>query len=282
MRRVLLVSVLTLCCALVAQAQEFKLRISLSVDGSVWPKPVYLGYDPLAADSLTKPGQWPMPEYPEGEVLIPPAGPGSTDMRMIGMDIDSARNAILQDGTYIDIRPKPSSDRFELQYELSLTSDAAQNLKLSWDPNSIPSIVKHVYLKATQVKYTRLDMKTSSEFSIPLDSFKFLLYSRLILTVLYNQDSLGVAESTSGDAISVYPTVLERNTSAYVQAAKDGEYALELIDAVGRRVANSTLTLSAGTNRLPVSFTDRPSGTYTLVFRELHSGVIRTCKLIVD
>lgn len=270
MYRVLLVSVI-LCCALSAHAQEFKLKLTYTVDGTPWAKPLYLGYDPSATDTFDHPAKWPMPEYPEGEVEVPPAGFGNIDCRFTGLTINRPK---LGEGCYIDIRQKPTAPSFALLYEIDIIADGATAAKFTWDRSSFPALVKHLYLATSaSPNRPRLDMVTTGEFNIPVDSMQATgKYQRMVLTLLYNEDSLAVSSQNAVSRTSVYPTMVEPAQRLHLSLAFASTVDVIVFDALGRAVRSAEMMANEGVNELPSSLTQLPAGTYVVDVRDRTIG----------
>ncbi|MBS1904195.1 MAG: T9SS type A sorting domain-containing protein [Bacteroidetes bacterium] len=279
MRRIfLLLSIILL--AGVAHAQEFKLKLTYTVDGTPWAHPLYMGYDPTASDSFDFPARWAMPEYPEGMVEVPSNDFGDVDCRFSGRAINRAN---LGSGCYIDVRKKPSSGGFELRYEVDLIANVATTAKLSWDQSSIPPIIKHMYLASSEKPdHATLDMTKTGEFNIPMDTFRLGKYRQTIITLLYNQDTLGVEPTESNSTCAIYPTVLNATGGAHVWLSEAGRYTISMIDAVGRVIRQYDLLADVGANRLPNSVSSVPAGTYTVTIRNRENGNLYIRRLIVQ
>lgn len=248
-----------------ANAQEFSLKLTLTVNGNVWPKPLYLGYDPSAVDSFYRPGKWPMSEYPEGEVEVPSDGFGDVDFRFTGKAIN---RGYLGDGSYINIEPKPNIDSFQIRYEVDLRADVATSAKITWDASSIPAIIKHLYwATSSKPDAARLDMTKVGEFNIPIDSLRLGKYQQSTLTLLYNEDHEDVRSVPVFNSISLFPTLV-RNGDLLHLLAPQGELAeCRLIDLLGRSIRLINLTLNVGVNVLPMEFSDVTPGTYVVEIR---------------
>lgn len=279
MRRFL--SVLTLLVAVTSvQAQELKLKLTLTINGTSWPKPLYLGYDPIAVDSFYKPGKWPMPEYPEGEVEVPSDAFGDVDFRFGGTTIGRPN---LGDGCYIDIQPKPGVDSFQMRFQVNLTATNATSATITWDSSALPAIIKHLYLaEASKPNAPRLDMTQVGRFDIPLDSLHLGKYRQIALTLLYNQEALGVRGLQRSTSLLIFPTVLTNVEGLRVSAP--GEYTVDcrIIDLLGRVVSVTTASLFEGVQRLPLDISGLASGTYIVELREPTKNELTRQQIIIQ
>jgi hypothetical protein len=264
-------------------AQEFSLPVSIYVDSNaVIPnRTVVFGYDPTALDALE--GQKWFPEY-GGEQGLAPAS-GDFDFRLSGEFIN--RSSDLPDGSYVDIRKKPDTISFTLQYEIDMLVSLATNAKIKWNSASIPSIIQHITLSsALTPNKIRLDMKTTDSLVFPIrDSISY--YRSMILTLYYNRDlQNAVSESSSHrSGFSVYPNPIDSYSKLHFYLNEGSHIELSIFDVIGKKVFDKTVDALAGENTIELSkneFSSHP-GIYLLRFSGLEKGssFVKTQTLIV-
>jgi hypothetical protein len=282
--RIIIVLLIALLITSISRGQELGLHVTATVghdtpsSGQVW-----FGLDATANDSMTD-AQW-----FGGEFLIPSLiSPGGVDLRMVNRTLNRFYlSADGYDGGYIDIRHKPAVDSFELQYEMLLsTSDNGDSMHIVWDKSQIPAKVRHIYIssEALSLDYIRLDMtkRSSLDFAMQIDSIN--LYHQILITLLYNQDKLGVANTENigrSQSAIIYPSVASSNSPLYISMKEECAAKISVFDITGRTMRSYLIDLSEGTNQLPPL--QLPAGIYVAEIRDNNRNIL-LCreKLIVQ
>jgi hypothetical protein len=241
---------LLLCIGLQVRAQEFSLHLQYFVNGSATPnRTVVFGFDPTASDSLTDGVKWLSEEFAGGEQEYPSDPFGDIDCRWGGQVIN---RPYLGSGGPIDIRRKPTGDHFQLPYELDLRAIGASSVRIAWNKSLIPASINHIFMSSgvfpTRI---RLDLKEQSEFILPVKDSSGL-YDRMIFTILYNQDNLGVpAINSENSEIVISPSIIASTTPMTLWLNEDKTVAIKIMDVMGRKISETIMDVHSGSNTIP-------------------------------
>jgi len=249
-----------------AQNPEFSLVLRHYFNDQLWPHPLYLGYDPAAADSLEGKDKWFVDKG--GEQGLPPLF-GDNDVRFSDQIID--RDSNFGFGTRIDIRHKPDSASFQLTYELLfIVSNTFQYASMVWANSVIPPIIHNMILEPATVSpgpaRTKTDMKQVSEIIFPnrdsINKYRFML-----ITLYYNRDYLStvVDGKEAVRVLTIVANPVSHWLSAIVHADKSQDIKLSLIDINGRVVNEKTIHGQFGLNPIDIDCSRLPNGAYKLV-----------------
>lgn len=267
-----------------AQTPQFSMWVKMFINDNPGDnKQAYFGYDANASDSLEGPNA-----YTElmagGEQMYPPPFQYN-DVRFTGYTIN---RGYLGDGSPIDIRKKPDSASFVLNFELSITTTTeATSASLIWDKNLIPPIINHIYLEPATIgpgpARKRTDMKTESRFDMPnRDSIG--KYSKTLVTIYYNREpinSVGEDDALNRSiTISSNPIFETSTLSIFSERMKD--VSITLFDMTGRQIQTIDQDLHVGLNSIPLSKSLFPaSGAYLVRIRTSDShGVANTTRIV--
>jgi len=249
-----------------AQNPEFYLILRHYLNDQIWPHPLYLGYDPAAADSLEGKDRWLVDKG--GEEELPPLF-GDNDIRFYDQVIDRDNN--FGNGTRIDIRHKPDSASFQLTYELLfIVAGNFQYASMVWANSAIPPIIHNMILEPGTISpgpaRTKTDMKQVSEIIFPnRDSIN--KYRSMLITLFYNRDYLStvVDGKEAVRALTIVANPVSHWLSAIVHADKPQEIRLSLIDINGRVVNEKIIRGEVGLNPVDIDCSRLPNGAYKLV-----------------
>ena len=267
-----------------AQTPQFSMWVKLFInDNPGNNKQAYFGYDGNANDSLEGPNAY--TELMEGGEQMYPPPFQYNDVRFTGYTID---RGYLGDGSPIDIRKKPDSAAFVLNFELSITTlPEATSASLIWDKNLIPPIINHIYLEPATIGpgpgRKRTDMKTESRFDMPnRDSIG--KYSKTLVTIYYNCEPIN---SVSDDevldrSISLSSNPISEHSTLSVFSGRASGVSIALFDMTGRQIQTIAHDLHVGLNSIPLSKSLFPaSGAYLVRIRTSDShGVANTTRIV--
>jgi hypothetical protein len=261
------------------RAQEFSLHVKCYISDTLYWHPVIFGYDSAATDSYDG-AKWFSSEFLGGEQEYPPPGVGQNlDFQMGGQ----ALNRVYYGP--IDIRKKPTASSFQLQFEIDLLANDATSAKLQWDKSLIPPIIHHIYLNSSYFpSKPRLDMKQTSEFVLPLkdSSGLYNLDGRMILTILYNMDSLDVRNPQMKERkAEIFPTVIASGKQIQLWLDESRPVTVQISDMIGHRMYSGSFDAIAGANRIPAGKLGH--GMYFIDVQQSSSGtVLCRQKLIIE
>jgi hypothetical protein len=245
----LIASLLTIPAVAVTIAQEFKLPVTFSgtnSDGKFRSSQLVIGYDPNASDSMID-VQWsesePPPFVQQGDISVRSVN------RTIGRTYLSANN---DDGGPVDIRRKPSTSSFILQYEIYTSSDVfGAPISVQWDNSLIPPIIKHIILAPEgdpDIK-GRLDMVKESQFTITVDIDSINLYNVILISLLYNQEIMAVHQSgPTQQKITIISNPMDDYTQIDYTLTQDSRITLSLYDVTGKKVYERSAAGATGKN----------------------------------
>lgn len=267
-----------------AQTPEFSMWVKFFInDNPGANKQAFFGYDVNASDQFEGKNA-----YKEliagGEQMYPPPFQYN-DIRFTGYTID---RGYLGDGGPIDIRKKPDSSSFVLNFELSITTlPEATSASLIWDKNLIPAIINHIYLEPATISpgpgRKRTDMKTESRFDMPnRDSIG--KYSKTLVTIYYNREPIsGVSEDEMLDrSITISSNPILESGAVNVFLERTSEVSITLFDMTGRQIQNIDQELHVGFNSIPLPKSLFPaSGAYLVRIRTRDThGVANTSRIV--
>jgi hypothetical protein len=243
-------------------AQEFKLTVTVRANNIV--RNLTFGFDPSANDTMTD-AKW-------GEVLLPSAiGPGDFDARMSSRILN--RSYLISEGNNggpVDIRQKPATDSFILQYELYNNAyDVGVPVKFDWDNTNIPPIIKHIYLTPEgnpDIK-VRLDMKVENHLDVPARTDSLSLYNYTLVTILYNRETMAVHQAGSASIdLAIYPNPMDSRSNLHFTSDKLSKYLLSAYDITGKKVFEKAIISEIGENTVDLNKKDfgLRSGMYLL------------------
>ncbi len=272
MTRVLLLLLVLLSSSLassLATAQEFKLEISAS-----FPKPgqivfpVFLGYDPIAEDSLEYPNRaWKEErtfQAPIGKISIfeqpYPENPQGRDLAF--RDPGALYGKQMLELTKMDIRKKPILDSFMMRWILYVdpsneSVEPDDRVVLTWDRNRIPSIVRYLIMSYRNEE-TIIDMKTANTVTIWADSLQVNGGSLNIgITAYYNMD-LPVGNMSVDDAranaisLRTYPNPAISHSKILLELQRTEHVTLAIYDVQGREIMTHSFMGMMGMNEISV------------------------------
>lgn len=270
MKRLALIFAIITLTAIEAQAQEFSLHLYYFINGSGTAyRTVVFGYDTAATDGFDR-AKWFDTEFPGGEQEYPTDNFNDNDCRMGGQAINRPE---FGSGGPIDIRKKPALDSFELKFEIDIIARGTASARLEWNKALIPPIIKHIFLSSGIFpSRVRLDMKTQSQFNIPVKDSAGL-YDKMILRVLYNQEELGVKNAEiSSEHTLIYPTIHQPGEREYLWLEAPHQVQTVITDMMGRQMYNVTFHGNPGVNELSLSQTPLPNGMYVAEVRDVSNG----------
>jgi hypothetical protein len=267
-----------------AQTPQFSMWIKFFInDNPGNNKEAYFGYDANASDSLEGKNAY-TELMASGEQMYPPPFQYN-DIRFTGYTIN---RGYLGDGGPIDIRKKPDSSSFELNYELSLTTlQEATSASLIWDKNLIPAIINHIYLEPATIgpgpARKRTDMKTESRFDMPnRDSIS--KYSKTLVTIYYNREpSTSVSvDKTFDRSIAISSNPISETSTLSVFCEQTAELGITMFDMTGRQIQSIDQELQVGVNIIPLSKSLFPaSGAYLVRIRTSNTQRVANTSRIV-
>jgi len=262
-----------------ARAQEFSLHIGYYVNDAVTPdRIIVFGYDPTASDQLTDGSKWFNDEFPGGEQEYPSDPFGEIDCRWGGQVIN---RPYMGTGGPIDIRTKPALDSFQLRFEIDTRAPHLAPVKLTWNSALIPAIIHHIYLSSGVFSTKpRLDMRTQNEFVLPTKDSSGL-YDKMVLTVLYNEENLGVAKPNTSEETQLFPSVISKGDAVFLSIKEDKTVSLVLTDLMGRSPYSTKVALHSGVNRISDLTVGLPSGLYLAEVTDVKTGVLLSRDKIV-
>jgi hypothetical protein len=271
---------LVLLTSSLATAQEFKLEISAS-----FPKqgqivfPVFLGYDPVAVDSL----EYQSRAWKEERTYPAPIGkvsifeqpyPENTQGRDLAFrDPGALYGRQFLELTKMDIRKKPMLDSFLMRWVLFVdpaneVAEPDDRVILTWDRNRIPSDVRHLILAYRNLE-TIVDMKTTNTATIWGDSLKENGGSQNLEIMLYNNMDIppkaGVREAKGSELrLSAYPNPAISHSKILLELKKTEYVMLSIYDIQGKEIMTHSFIGDMGVNEISI---DREqlglaSGTY--------------------
>ena len=273
----------------VAQAQlpEFSLHVKLFVNNDS-ARTIIFGYDPAASDSMVyKRESWFSDEFTGGEQLYPFGQSGDLDFRMSGFYVNRPELGIDgSNGGPIDIRMKPNLDSFNLKYGLEcVVVHGTKNARIEWNPQLIPPIIKHVTLASYHFpSKIRLDMKTASNFVIPLIDSGEDLYSNMILTIYYNeeiQSGVNAVASTPIEDLLFYPNPLDSRSKLHFTMIEDKKLTLSAYDITGKKIFQRNIIATTGTNDVDLNKNDFASHSGVYLIRLSGDGFEKSATIIV-
>lgn len=267
--------VIILACVIIplvssAQLPEFSLSLKFFVnDNPGQHKEIFLGYDPNASDSLEGKNAYTALQA-GGEQLYPPPF-NYDDARFTGYTIG---RGYLAEGGPIDIRRKPDSTSFILNYEISLTTtQEATSGSFIWDNKHIPQIINHIFLEPATISpgpaRKRTDLKEGYRFDMPnRDSLG--KYSKILVSLYYNREPLSNVDHDDvldkSVSISSNPLTESSTLSIFVERTSDAR--ISIYDVSGRVVYSFERTLGIGLNTMPLHESYFPlSGAYYIQIR---------------
>lgn len=270
--------------AIHAQTPQFSMWIKFFInDNPGNNKEAHFGYDPNASDSLEGKNAY-TELMPGGEQMYPPPFQYN-DVRFTGYTID---RGYLGDGSPIDIRKKPDSSSFVLNYELSITTlPEATSASLIWDKNLIPAIINHIYLEPATIgpgpARKRTDMKTESRFDMPnRDSIG--KYSKTLVTIYYNREPINSVskDETLDRSIAISSNPISETSTLSVFRDRTAEVSITLFDMTGRQIQSIDQELHVGVNSIPLSKSLFPvSGAYLVRIKTIDAQGVATTSRIV-
>jgi hypothetical protein len=266
------------------QTPQFSMWVKFFInDNPGNSKEAYFGYDANASDSLEGKNAY-TELMPGGEQMYPPPFQYN-DIRFTGYTIN---RGYLGDGSPIDIRKKPDSSSFVLNYELSLTTlQEATSASLIWDKNLIPAIINHIYLEPATIGpgpgRKRTDMKTESRFDMPnRDSIG--KYSKTLVTIYYNREpSSSVSEDERLDrSLTLSSNPISEQSAVNIFTDRTSEVIITMFDMTGRQILRIEQELHLGLNSIPLSKSLFPaSGAYFVRIRTSDShGAANTSRIV--
>lgn len=220
-------------------AQEFKVDLHVK-DGSGFGLTGTFGFDPMATDGYDS-------QFGE-HGLYPPPGPG-LDFRFVGNV--TGQNINDGDGDPVNIRRKPNTDSFTIQYEWSL---AATDLPVTvtWSSITNPNIKAITLAPAALPSLIIGDLTKKNSITITSDSLA--LYRDVVLTVYYNMlpsSSVRTVVASSANAdLKVWPNPLTSSSKISFTSRKDEMVVLRAVDVAGRELWSSRVHAKAGENTI--------------------------------
>jgi len=283
-RYVFVALVVALASVTHAQTPQFSMWVKMFINDIPGNnKQAYFGYDANASDSLEGPNAY--TELMAGGEQMYPAPFQYNDVRFTGYTID---RGYMGDGSPIDIRKKPDSASFVLNYELSITvTTEATSASLIWDKNLIPAIVNHIYLEPATIgpgpARKRTDMKTESRFDMPnRDSIG--KYSKTLITIYYNREPVNsVSEDDILDrSVTISSNPISESGAVNVFLERTSQVSITLFDMTGRQIQSIDQELRVGLNSIPLSKSLFPaSGAYLVRIRTSDShGIANTSRIV--
>jgi hypothetical protein len=264
-----LVLLLILLTSSIASAQEFKLEIT-----ATFPKPgqivfpVFLGYDPIAEDSLEyKTKAWresrTFPD-PIGTISIfeqpYPENPQGRDFAF--RDPGALYGKQLLEMTKMDIRKKPVLDSFMVRWVLYIDASSESvetddRVNLTWDRNKIPSDVRHLVMRYRNEE-TIVDMKATNSITVWTDSLQENGGSLNVgITAYVNMDipvgNLGVGEGRANDvSLRAYPNPAISHSKILLELKQSEYVTLSIYDVQGREIMTHSFVGDMGMNEIAI------------------------------
>ena len=165
------------------------------------------------------------------------------------------------DATTIDIRHKPATDSFAIDYKMYMSIDSAVG-SIYWNPSEIPAIVTGIWIRPYYSQTPIMDMKNNRIFTFNSDSL-LTWGAYLVVTVFYNMEphyipQAGVenAPANSGGLIasaSVFPNPMPNGGSLDLTLNDPAYVSISGYDAAGREVLRIAKTESSGENTIDLS-----------------------------
>ncbi|MDP4198548.1 MAG: hypothetical protein Q8922_00570 [Bacteroidota bacterium] len=262
MKRLVSISIITIIGAVAgltirAEAQspefhlDFLLRDTLQSGSHIEFGGRSIGYDPSATDSVDLQFHED-PEYP-GTYLE------------AGNDLffEYPRNI---GETRIDIRNKPATGSFVINYVMGVSFDWYPTGRLVWDPAVIPQAVTALWLRPYNRQDTVLrDMREQSSLSLtPTENS--LWNGKYLITLFYNTTppSLGVAKSSQNVGLIVsaaaYPNPVITSGRLAVNLSEPAGLRVAGCDAAGRECFRYSAEANAGLSMLDLSSLESARG----------------------
>jgi hypothetical protein len=284
-----LVLLLVLLSSSLASAQEFKLEIKGNNPANPGPEmqlvtSVFLGFDPIAADSLEfKTRSWiERRNYPViGEVPIfeQPALENDRGRDLAFRDpgvVNAAdttwQRAFRADLSKMDIRFKPVTDSFMMKWVLFVDPTNEEpspddKMTLSWDRNQIPTLANHLVLSYRNGEKI-VDMKDVSSVVIWGDSLQRRGSQNLLVTLYYKMeipDNSGVNDARASEiSLRAYPNPAVSHSKLLLDLKQSEYVTISIYDVQGREIMTTSFIGDMGRNELAID-RDRlglASGTY--------------------
>lgn len=268
MTRVLALLLVLLTSSL-ASAQEFKLEIT-----ATFPKPgqivfpVFLGYDPIAEDSLEyKTKAWKEErtfQDPIGKISIfeqpYPENPQGRDFAF--RDPGALYGRQMLEMTKMDIRKKPTLDSFMMRWVLYIdasneTVEDDDRVNLTWDRNQIPSDVRHLVMRYRNEE-TIVDMKTTNAVTVWTDSLQNNGGSLNVgITAYVNMDiptgTSSVGQSRANEiSLRAYPNPAIAHSKILLELAQTEYVTLSIYDVQGREIMTHSFVGDMGMNEIAI------------------------------
>lgn len=264
-----LVLLLVLLTSSLASAQEFKLEIS-----ATFPKegqivfPVFLGYDPIAVDSLEYATRaWKEErtfQAPIGKISIfeqpYPENPQGRDLAFRDPGVLYGKQWL--ELTKMDIREKPELDSFSMRWILYVdpsneSVEPDDRVVLNWDRNQIPTIVRHLVMRYRNEE-TIVDMKTANSVTLWADSLQENGGSLNInITAYYNMDipagNSGVSDAHANEiSLRAYPNPAISHSKILLELNQTEYVTLAIYDVQGREIVSHSFMGMAGMNEIAI------------------------------
>jgi hypothetical protein len=165
------------------------------------------------------------------------------------------------DETMIDIRNKPATDSFSIDYKMYMSVDSAIG-SIYWDPSKIPAAVTGIWIRPYYSQTPIMDMKNNRIFTFSNDSL--LTWGNfLVVTVFHNMQPqyiplAGVedAATNSGGLIasaSVFPNPMPKAGTLDLTLNEPAYVSISGYDAAGREVLRIARSVSSGENMIDLS-----------------------------
>ena len=251
-----------------AFAQEFKLEIS-----ATFPKPgqivfpVFLGYDPIAVDSLEYPTRaWKEErtfQAPIGKISIfeqpYPENPQGRDLAF--RDPGDLYGRQMLELTKMDIRQKPTIDSFMMRWILYVdpsneSVEPDDRVVLNWDRNRIPTDIRYLMMRYRNEE-TIVDIKTTNSVTIWADSLQENGGSLNInITAYYNMEipagTMSVNDRANAIALRAYPNPAISHSKILLELKQTEYVTLAIYDVQGREVMSHSFMGMMGMNEISV------------------------------
>jgi hypothetical protein len=165
------------------------------------------------------------------------------------------------DETAIDIRHKPATDSFSIDFKMYMSVDSAFG-SIYWNPSQIPASVTGIWIRPYYSQTPIMDMKNNRIFTFSNDSL--LTWGNfLIVTVFHNMQPhyiplAGVDNipANSGGLIasaSVFPNPMPKGGALDLTLNEPAYVSISGYDAAGREVLRIERSVSSGENTIDLS-----------------------------
>ncbi len=209
-----------------------------------------IGYDPMASDNASA-----YDDSTFGEVSDYPGG------MFNGNDFWFTRPD--GSGTTVDIRHKPITASFAINYSMGVSFDNYPG-SIYWDPSQIPSIIKGIWIRPYEATTPLVDMKKDSILTFPNPTQAGIWgSSNLVVTIFYNMEPQYISNAvvstrpSNGARIilnaSVYPNPMVANGALDVTLAEPATLSIVGYDVAGREVLRLAQGMSMGESTLDLS-----------------------------